>query len=87
MARKVLLLLLPVTIAVLVAAQWQELVRYFKIEQMDFGSGHPEAVPAEGMHGYPDRGGVPDGTGDFDSASRGGPARPAEPKPRPAALP
>src|SRR5205085_2414562 len=47
MARKILLLLFPVAIAVLVAVQWQELVRYFKIEQMDFGGGHPEVVPAE----------------------------------------
>jgi hypothetical protein len=73
MAGKVLSLLLPVSIAALVASQWRELVRYFKIEQMDFGAGHPELVPAEGERGYPCPGrGASDGTGEFDSASRGG---------------
>ena len=36
-------------------------------------SGHPEAVPAGGAVAYADAAhAVPDGTGDFDSASRGG---------------
>ena len=40
------------------------------------GGGHPGNVPAEGSTVYPqDAGhGAADGTGDFDSASRGGPA-------------
>jgi hypothetical protein len=75
MARKALLLL-PATVAVLVAIQWREISRYIKIQQMSRGSGNPQAVPAAGQHAYPKHpgGGVPDGTGDFDSASRGGPA-------------
>lgn len=75
MAGKVFRLLLPVSVAVLIAIQWRDLVRYFKIERMDFGHGHPELVPAEGEHGYASPGsGASDGTGEFDSASRGGPA-------------
>jgi hypothetical protein len=42
---------------------------------MSVGGGHPEYVPAEGTRQYPAPGrGVQDGTGDFDSARRGGPA-------------
>jgi hypothetical protein len=56
-----------------VAAQWREIVRYLKIEQMSLGQGHPENVPTRGSRGYPPPGrGAPDGTGDFDSAGRGG---------------
>ena len=74
MARKALLLL-PATVAVLVASQWREISRYIKIQQMSRGNGNPQVVPAAGQHAYPryPGGGVPDGTGDFDSASRGGP--------------
>jgi hypothetical protein len=41
---------------------------------MSSGGGHPESVPVEGHHSYPTGpgGGVADGTGDFDSLSRGG---------------
>ena len=41
------------------------------------GHGHPEFVPIRGSKAYPQRSGrgAADGTGDFDSASRGGPAR------------
>jgi hypothetical protein len=75
MARKALRLLLPASIAVLVASQWREITRYIKISQMSRGGGHPEIVPVAGQHSYPTRpGGDADGTGDFDSASRGGPA-------------
>ena len=73
---RALRLLLPVSIGVLIAIQWRDLVRYLRIERMDFGKGHPELVPAEGDRGYPAPGrGASDGTADFDSASRGGPAR------------
>lgn len=57
-----------------VAVQRHDIVRYLKIKQMSRGGGHPEIVPASGATSYPAPGrGVPDGTGDFDSASRGGP--------------
>jgi hypothetical protein len=75
MARKALRLLLPVSVAVLAASQWREIARYIKISQMSRGGGHPQIVPAAGQHAYPTSpgGGTADGTGDFDSASRGGP--------------
>ena len=74
MARKALLLL-SASVAVLAASQWREISRYIKISQMSRGDGHPQVVPAAGQHAYPTGpGGAPDGTGDFDSASRGGPA-------------
>jgi hypothetical protein len=73
MARKALFLL-PVVAAALAASQWQEISRYIKLRQMSSGGGHPENVPVEGSHAYPTGpgGGEPDGTGDFDSPSRGG---------------
>jgi hypothetical protein len=76
MIRKALLLTIPLTVARLVAGQRQDIVRYVKIRQMSSGTGHPENVPTSGTVAYPQSGhGVADGTGDFDSASRGGPAR------------
>jgi len=73
MAHKVLRWLPPACVAVLAATQWRDIVRYLKIEQMSLGDGNPQAVPAAGRHAYPKRsGGVPDGTGDFDSGRRGG---------------
>jgi hypothetical protein len=76
MARKALRLLLPASIAVLAASQWREIARYLKISQMSRGGGHPQIVPVAGQHSYPNGpgNGDADGTGDFDSASRGGPA-------------
>jgi hypothetical protein len=73
MARKALLLL-PVVAAALAASQWQEISRYIKLRQMSSGGGHPENVPVEGSHAYPTNpaDGAADGTGDFDSLSRGG---------------
>ncbi len=62
-------------VAFLVASQRQDIGRYLKIKQMSVGQGHPEYVPAEGTREYPAPGrGAQDGTGDFDSARRGGPA-------------
>lgn len=58
-----------------VAVQRHDIVRYLRIKQMSLGEGHPELVPASGATRYPAPGhGAPDGTGDFDSARRGGPA-------------
>ena len=72
MARKALRVLLPASVAVLVASQWRVIGRYLKISQMSWGDGHPQAVPAGGQHGYGKGSGAADGTGDFDSESRGG---------------
>jgi hypothetical protein len=58
----------------LIASQRQDIGRYLKIRQMSAGDGHPENVPATGSRQYPAPGlGARDGTGDFDSARRGGP--------------
>ena len=78
MARKALQFLLPASVAILAATQWREIARYLKISQMSRGDGHPRFVPAGGQHSYPKHSGAgtPDGTGDFDSATRGGPAAP-----------
>jgi hypothetical protein len=75
MALKALRLLVPAGAALLVASQWADIRRYLKIKQLS--AGHPGNVPASGRKAYPQRsgGGAADGTGDFDSASRGGPAR------------
>jgi hypothetical protein len=76
MIRKRLLFMIPLTVAGLVAGQRQDIIRYMKIRQMSSGTGHPENVPTSGTRAYPQSGhGVADGTGDFDSASRGGPTR------------
>ena len=52
MARKTLRVLLPASVAVLVASQWREIARFLKISQMSRGDGHPQVVPASGQHGY-----------------------------------
>jgi hypothetical protein len=54
-----------------------DIIRYLKIKRLSDGEwGHPELVPVSGSKKYPQRPrrGAADGTGDFDSASRGGPA-------------
>ena len=52
-----------------------DIVRYIKIKRLSRGEGHPELVPIRGSKAYPRSGrGAADGTGDFDSARRGGPA-------------
>jgi len=74
MMRKLLLIGGLVGAGWAVARQRQDLARYVKIKQMSTGNGHPENVPAEGTTRYPARGrGARDGTGDFESAGRGGP--------------
>lgn len=74
MTRKALWLL-PASLAAVVASQWRDIARYLKIERMSSGEGNPQLVPAAGKHAYPSDpgGGAADGTGDFDSARRGGP--------------
>jgi hypothetical protein len=54
----------------------RDIVRYMKIKRLSGGRDHPELVPVRGSTAYPRRSGqgAADGTGDFDSASRGGPA-------------
>lgn len=69
-------MLFPLAAGLLLATQRQDILRYVRIKQMSMGQGHPEMVPVHGTVGYPPPGrGAPDGTGDFDSARRGGPAR------------
>jgi hypothetical protein len=76
MIRKVLWLGIPVGLGVAIAAGWPDIIRFARIKQISLGSGHPEAVPADGRRSYPESRGLhsADGTGDFDSARRGGPA-------------
>lgn len=75
MAGKGLRFLAPTALALIVASQWQDIVRYLKISQLSAGQGHPENVLARGRVSYPQRpgSGEADGHGDFDSARRGGP--------------
>jgi hypothetical protein len=65
-----------VVLTLLVVGGWNDIIRFAKIKRLDLGRGHPDVVPAEGRKAYPQRrgGGTPDGTGEFDSARRGGPA-------------
>ena len=76
MIRKALPVLFCAGVALLLAGQWSDIKRYFRIRQLSAGQGHPENVPAEGRKAYPQQpgDGAADGTGDFGSASRGGPA-------------
>jgi hypothetical protein len=73
MASKALLLLVPAAAAAAVASQWREISRYLKVAQMSSGAGNPQVVPVHGVQGYEHPGeGDSDGTGQFDSGSRGG---------------
>ena len=76
MIRKVLWLAVPAALGALVAGGWPDIIRFAKIKQISLGTGHPEAVPAEGRRSYPQSRAhrYADGAGDFDSARRGGPA-------------
>ena len=75
MIRKALPVLVFAGVTLLLASQWSDIKRYVRIKQLSMGRGHPENVPAEGRKAYPQRpgDGATDGTGDFGSASRGGP--------------
>lgn len=74
MIRKILLLSGTAVIGAVVAASWQDIVRYAKMKGISAGKGHPEVVPVEGKKSYPQSSaqGAPDGTGEFDAAQRGG---------------
>lgn len=76
MIRKTLPVLVSAGVTLLLASQWNDIRRYLRIKQLSIGQGHPQNVPAEGRKAYPQRpvDGAADGTGDFGSASRGGPA-------------
>jgi hypothetical protein len=76
MVRKALRLVVLAGAALLAASQWTDIKRYLQIKQLSMQQGHPENVPAAGRKAYPQSSGsgAADGTGDFDSASRGGPA-------------
>lgn len=58
------------------ALGWPDIMRYVKIQRATVAGRHPEQIPAGGRTVYPQShaAGALDGTGDFDSASRGGPA-------------
>jgi hypothetical protein len=75
--RKARLFLVPAALGLLITSQWPDIRRYLKIRQLAQGNGHPQNVPLRGTKAYPQRpgDGEQDGTGDFDSASRGGPAK------------
>lgn len=75
MIRKTLPVLVSAGVILLLANQWSDIKRYARIKQLSMGQGHPENVPAEGRKVYPQHtgDGAADGTGDFGSASRGGP--------------
>jgi hypothetical protein len=64
-------------LALLTASQWPDIRRYIGIKELSTGRGHPEMVPVHGRIGYPTdpSRAEPDGTGEFDSALRGGPAK------------
>jgi hypothetical protein len=75
MVGKGLRFLVLTALAVHVARQWPDVVRYLKIKQLSVGRGHPEDVPVRGRASYPSttRQRRADGRGGFDSARRGGP--------------
>ena len=77
MAGKILGFLGLASLVAIVASQWTDIVRYLKIEQLSAGAGHPGYVPVSGRAHYPQRpgNGGADGSGEFDSARRGGPHR------------
>lgn len=76
MIRKAVFWLVPVLLGGLIASQWRDIIRYVKIRQMSLGQGRPQVVPAAGTTAYPQNpaNGALDGTGQFASARRGGPA-------------
>jgi hypothetical protein len=69
-------LVIPGLLGAAIATQWRDLMRYAGIRELSTGKGHPERVPVEGTTAYPQApaDGEADGTGDFDSSRRGGPA-------------
>lgn len=53
-----------------------DIVRYIRLKRLSSGQGHPDLVPVRGSASYPQssRKCEAEGTGTFNSASRGGPA-------------
>jgi len=74
MIRKLLVVLVAMLAAAL-AAGWPDIARFIRMRQIST-TGNPALVPAEGRSVYPasPAEATPDGTGDFDSARRGGPS-------------
>jgi hypothetical protein len=52
MIGKTLGLLVSVSVGLLIASQWPDVMRYLKIRQMSQGDGHPENVPVHGTQSY-----------------------------------
>jgi hypothetical protein len=77
MIKKSLGLALALAVGAAIKVGWPDIKRYLQMRRVSAQRLHPEMVPAQGRTAYPQRhqDGVPDGTGDFDSAHRGGPAR------------
>ncbi len=75
MIKTLIKLLIVAGAGVLLGRSWPDIKRYATITRVSAGT-HPEKIPARGRIGYPQShaAGALDGTGDFDSASRGGPA-------------
>jgi hypothetical protein len=76
MIKKAAGLAMLLALAAAIATGWSDIKRFVKIKQVSAQQVHPEKVPAQGRTAYPQRheAGEADGTGDFDSADRGGPA-------------
>ncbi|MGH3155267.1 MAG: hypothetical protein ACRDNF_01625 [Streptosporangiaceae bacterium] len=76
MLRKGLMLTVIAGVLAALAGQRKDIARYVKIKRLSTGQGHPELVPVGGSAAYPQTAAAAeaDGSGDFDSASRGGPA-------------
>lgn len=76
MIKKVAGLAMLLAIGAAIATGWSDIKRFVKIRQVSAEPARPDKVPAEGRTAYPQRhdAGAADGTGDFDSANRGGPA-------------
>jgi hypothetical protein len=74
MIGKTLALVTMAAIGTAAAAGWPDLKRFVKIKQISARAPRPDLVPAQGRTSYPSAPAlsVPDGTGDFDSARRGG---------------
>jgi hypothetical protein len=53
MVGKGLRFLVLTALAVHVAKQWPDVVRYLKVTQLSVGRGHPEDVPVRGRAPYP----------------------------------
>ena len=75
LARNIFKLLVVTGLGLALAYGWQDIKRFVKIKQISASGTHPEQIPVHGRTVYPSSSfdAEPDGTGDFDSASRGGP--------------